>query len=159
MSEPATEIPSDSHRCPLCGQDVLLLVGTCPHCGEVLKPTVVVETGNAPFPPPAKTGDVICAVIIGLISLGLTVPWTVMSAIQVWNRVPYAEIGLVLFIPWGTWLLGLPTTIVLWTWYRNAYRGQTETTYLWRTYWKAQFLTYGLTIPLGVLLFCICASM
>jgi len=110
------------------------------------------------LPPPAQPGDVICAVIIGLITLGLTVPWTVMSAVQVWQGVPYAEIGLVLFLPWGTWALGLPTAIVLWKWYRNAYRGQTETTYLWRTYWKAQFLTYGLTIPMGILLFGICMA-
>ncbi|MBI1348389.1 hypothetical protein GC163_19120 [bacterium] len=158
MSEPDPKPQITTQPCPLCGQELPFSTETCPHCGEAVKPDTVVAKLSQ-FPPPAQPGDVICAVIIGLISIGLTVPWTVMSAIQVWNNVPYAEIGLIIFLPWGTWLLGLPTATVLWHWYHNAYRGQMETTYLWRTYWKAQFLTYGLTVPLGLLLFCICASM
>lgn len=156
MTEPTTEQQPPSQPCPLCGQEMLLTGGPCPQCGEAVRPSEA--NVDLQLPPPAQPGDVICAVIIGLITLGLTVPWTVMSAVQVWQGVPYAEIGLVLFLPWGTWALGLPTAIVLWKWYNNAYRGQTETTYLWRTYWKAQFLTYGLTIPMGILLFGICMA-
>lgn len=108
---------------------------------------------------PASPIDDVISILIGLISLCVTAPFFFGAVVAVYLGERNALLAFMWILGWCLWLLGLPTAIVVWTWHQNAGHGRTKIAYLTRTYWKAQLLTYGLTIPLTLLLFDTCTAM
>jgi len=157
MSEPATR--SLGPTCQLCGALVPDETTVCPGCGLPASTSVgAVRVSDEVAPPPARTADIVFAVIVALISLGITLPANVEVTRGVWRGDPYIGIvGLITGI-WNLLVWGLPVVVVGRWWYLGARRGDADKTYLWRIYWKSQAATYGLVASLGILLLTICAA-
>ncbi|HUQ68171.1 MAG TPA: hypothetical protein VM165_01535 [Planctomycetaceae bacterium] len=143
-------------RCPMCGAAIAAGATICTECGEQRLATIGTKCDSAPLP--ARPGDIVFAVVVALIALGIALPLNIELTHGVMRGEPYMEIVVFMAAVWNTLVWGLPVVVVGRWWYLGTKRGDPDKTYLWRIYWKAQAATYGVITALGILLLTICAA-
>ncbi|MDZ4688760.1 MAG: hypothetical protein SH850_27110 [Planctomycetaceae bacterium] len=141
--------------CPMCGAAIAAGATACTECGEK-RPGGIAASETAPRP--ARPGDIVFAVVVALIALGITLPLNIELTRGVWRGDQYIAILGFMAAIWNPLVWGLPVVVVGRWWYLGTKRGDPDKTYLWRIYWKAQVATYGVIAALGILLLTICAA-
>jgi ABC-type Na+ efflux pump permease subunit len=139
--------------CPMCGAIIGIGATACPECGE-LRPGRISEDEKPPRP--ASTGDIVFAVIVGVVALALTLPGTIAVSHAVLKGNLYAAEFLANSIL-NVLVWGLPLFELGYWWRRGIVRGYPERTYLWRVYHRSQSAALGIIIGLLLLLLTICA--
>jgi hypothetical protein len=140
--------------CQMCGTRISGNAIHCPGCGEVR-----LALPRPTLPPPAIPGDIIFAVVLGLIGLGLTLPADYGLTMAVIDGPSWDLPFVGLFVGlWNLMIWGVPALVVGRQWWLATKRGDVDKTHLWRTYWKTQIATYGGIVALAILMLTICAA-
>lgn len=151
----ANDNPPES-TCPVCGAFVPTGGEICTNCGE---PRVRLRLNTDQVPSPARTGDIVFAVIVGLIAFAITLP-TNYALTDVILRGNQNDLPWVALFAggWNLLVWGLPVVVTARWWFLGAKRGDADKSYLWRIYWKSQIAAYGVITGLTILLLTICAA-
>ena len=93
-------------RCPECGNDVSDKAKACPRCGAPINVTPAVQAvppQPTRRPVPVRTGRVLFAIFLSIITFGYLAPWSIAFARHHQQQVPIFLINLLLgwtFIGW-----------------------------------------------------------
>lgn len=113
-----------------------------------------------PLPLPASTGDIVSAVLAGLVAFVVSLlPTGSMAWTVIGNSTSVALVELGLLSLWNLMVLG-PSVYWVGSWWlwSTRQRELIDRSFLWRVYWKVQWVTLMLLPALSILFFGICSA-
>jgi hypothetical protein len=133
-----TSLPADSDRCRLCETALPADAVKCPRCGLPVRRL----TFDSPQVHPS---DVLLSVIMAMVAVGLTLPFTIsaISMMIMMGTLASSMGDLFLLVCWNGVIIGPPIVIIARRCITRVRKGHFERAWMWRDYWWLQFLSFS----------------